>query len=146
MDRIEGFGLYLDLTLKKIAETYINVFKDQNIDLTVEQFVILQRIELMGADASQKDIVATNFRNRATTSRVISGLCKKEFVKKEHFKGDLKRFKLVLTPKGKKELNKARPHIQKLRELSKKNIDEKDFQNMLVVLEKIRKNYDEFSL
>ena len=77
MDRIEGFGLYLDLTLKKISETYLRVFKKYNINLTIEQFVILQRIDMLGSHASQKDIVETNYRNRATTSRVISGLCKK---------------------------------------------------------------------
>ena len=64
MDRIEGFGLYLDLTLKKISETYLRVFKKNNINLTIEQFVILQRIDMLGSNASQKDIVETNYRNR----------------------------------------------------------------------------------
>ena len=142
MDRIEGFGLYLDLTLKKISERYISVFKKNNINLTLEQFVILQRIDLLGNNASQKDIVEMNFRNRSTTSRVISGLCKKGLVVKQRFKSDLKRFKLLITKEGRSELDKAKPHVQKLRDLSKKNIKQKDFDELLVVLEKIRNNYE----
>lgn len=144
MDRIEGFGLYLDLTLKKISETYLRVFKKNNINLTIEQFVILQRIDRLGSDASQKDIVETNFRNRATTSRVISGLCKKQFVKKKRFKSDLKRYKLIITKHGYLELDKAKPHIKKLRDLSQKNITKKDFNELLLILEKIRNNYESF--
>ena len=144
MDRIEGFGLYLDLTLKKISETYLRVFKKNNINLTVEQFVILQRIDRLGSDASQKDIVETNFRNRATTSRVISGLCKKQFVKKKRFKSDLKRYKLIITKQGYLELDKAKPHIEKLRDLSEKDITKKDFNDLLLILEKIRNNYESF--
>ena len=141
MDRIEGFGLYLDLTLKKISETYLRVFKNNNINLTIEQFVILQRIDMLGSNASQKDIVETNFRNRATTSRVISGLCKKNLVIKKRFKSDLKRYKLIITKDGHLELDKAKPHVQKLRDLSQKNIIQKDFKEFLVTLEKIRDNY-----
>ena len=111
MDRIEGFGLYLDLTLKKISETYLRVFKKNNINLTIEQFVILQRIDMLGSNASQKDIVETNYRNRATTSRVISGLCKKNLVIKKRFKSDLKRYKLIITKDGYLELEKAKPHV-----------------------------------
>ena len=144
MDRIEGFGLYLDLTLKKISETYLRVFKKNNINLTVEQFVILQRIDRLGSDASQRDIVETNFRNRATTSRVISGLCKKQFVKKKRFKRDLKRYKLIITKQGYLELDKAKPHIEKLRDLSQKDITKKDFNDLLLILEKIRNNYESF--
>lgn len=144
MDRIEGFGLYLDLTLKKISETYLRVFKKNNINLTVEQFVILQRIDRLGSDASQRDIVETNFRNRATTSRVISGLCKKQFVKKKRFKSDLKRYKLIITKHGYLELDKAKPHIEKLRDLSQKDITKKDFNELLLILEKIRNNYESF--
>ena len=144
MDRIEGFGLYLDLTLKKISETYLRVLKKNNINLTVEQFVILQRIDRLGSDASQRDIVETNFRNRATTSRVISGLCKKQFVKKKRFKSDLKRYKLIITKQGYLELDKAKPHIEKLRDLSEKDITKKDFNELLLILEKIRNNYESF--
>ena len=144
MDRIEGFGLYLDLTLKKISETYLRVFKKNNINLTVEQFVILQRIDRLGSDASQRDIVETNFRNRATTSRVISGLCKKQFVKKKRFKSDLKRYKLIITKQGYLELDKSKPHIEKLRDLSEKDITKKDFNDLLLILEKIRNNYESF--
>ncbi len=91
MDRTEGFGVYLDRTLKKVQATFLAAFAENNIDLTIEQWVILRRVHLLGADASQSEISNTNFRNRATTSRVISGLCKKGFLNKSRFRDDQKR-------------------------------------------------------
>jgi len=35
--------------------------------MTIEQWVILYRIYQLGDDASQSEIVKSNFRNRATT-------------------------------------------------------------------------------
>ena len=100
MDRTEGFGVYLDRTLKKVQSTFLQVFAENNINLTIEQWVILQKVYLLGDKASQAEISKTNYRNRATTSRVISGLSEKGLLKKQRFDDDQKRFQLALTKAG----------------------------------------------
>jgi len=142
MDRTTGFGVYLDRTLKKIQSAYLKAFESHQIDLTIEQWVILQRIYLLGEGASQSEVVKTNYRNRATTSRVISGLCNKKLVLKERFSGDQKQFRLKLTPEGNHVIQKAQPVIDNLRSVATQNVAEKDFDTFLRVLNTLWDNYN----
>lgn len=144
MDRTEGFGVYLDRTLKKVQSTFLSSFAENDIDLTIEQWVILRRVHLLGSDASQAEISNTNFRNRATTSRVISGLCKKGFLRKTRFNDDQKRFKLEMTPESQILMDRAMPIIQDIRNMSIKNIKDREFDIFLKVLDQIWENYDQY--
>ena len=144
MDRTEGFGVYIDRTLKKVQSTFLQVFAENNIDLTIEQWVILQRVHLEGKDASQADIAKSNFRNRATTSRVISGLCKKGFLKKSRFRDDQKRYKLVMTEEGSQLINTVMPLITDLRKASAQGITEAEFETFYKVLDQLYENFDQY--
>jgi|TARA_R110000737_G_scaffold314215_1_gene323933 DNA-binding MarR family transcriptional regulator len=144
MDRTEGFGVYLDRTLKKVQGTFLSAFTENNIDLTIEQWVILRRVHLLGTDASQAEISNTNFRNRATTSRVISGLCKKGFLKKLRFRDDQKRFKLSMTAEGQELMQRVMPLIKDIRAMSIENITDDEFDIFLKVLDQIWENYDNY--
>lgn len=144
MDRTEGFGVYLDRTLKKVQSTFLRAFTENDIDLTIEQWVILRRVHLLGSDASQAEISNTNFRNRATTSRVISGLCKKGLLKKSRFRDDQKRYKLEMTPAGQELMERVMPIIREIRNISIENIDDTEFDIFLKVLDQIWENYDQY--
>ena len=142
MKENKEFGIYLDRTLKKLTSTYQEVFRDNDVNLTIEQWVVLQRIYELGEDASQAEIAKSSYRNRATTSRVIGGLIKKGLIKKERFDGDLKRFKLVTTKEGDMMYEKILPLVQELRAVGYKGIDAEKFEVFLEVLEQIWENYD----
>lgn len=144
MDRTEGFGVYIDRTLKKIQSTFLQVFAENDIDLTIEQWVILQRVHLEGKEASQADIAKSNFRNRATTSRVISGLCKKGLLKKSRFRDDQKRYKLALTHEGTLLMKRVMPFILELRKASTKGISEQEFEIFYQVLDQLWENFDQY--
>lgn len=144
MDRTEGFGVYIDRTLKKVQSTFLQVFAENDIDLTIEQWVILQRVHLEGTDASQADIARWNFRNRATTSRVISGLCKKGLLKKSRFRDDQKRFKLIMTDQGRNLMEKVMPLITDLRHVSTIDISESEFDIFYKVLDQLYDNFDKY--
>lgn len=141
IDEISGIGLHLDLVLRRIQEAYLKKFEELGVDLTIEQWVILHRISELGKTASQRDIVRSNFRNRATTSRVIGKLEKKGWISKTRFDGDQKRYKLELTRKGKKIIKLILPHAVNLRKLAIKDLDTKDFEVFLKVLDQIGYNY-----
>ena len=96
IDEIQGMGFHLDLVLRKIQKAYLRTFDELGVDTTIEQWVILYQIHQLGEDASQRDIVNENFRNRATTSRVIAGLERKGWISKTRFDGDQKLFVRVL--------------------------------------------------
>ncbi|WP_437397373.1 MarR family winged helix-turn-helix transcriptional regulator [Flagellimonas lutimaris] len=143
LDEIQGMGFHLDLVLRKIQKAYLRKFDELGVDTTIEQWVILYQIYQLGENASQRDIVNENFRNRATTSRVIGGLERKGWISKTRFDGDQKRFKLELTPKGQEVLDLTLPSALQLRKLALKNIDDSEFEIFLKVLDKIGKNYEE---
>ena len=138
-----GFAFYIDRTLKALQNRYISEFRAKGIDLTIEQWVIMLWIQMLGEKASQSEISKTYYRNRATTSRVISGLCSKGLVIKERFKGDQKRFKLRLTKEGQEVFDKAMPINKKLRVKGKENIEAEHFDIFLQVLGQIFDNYYE---
>nr|WP_299175040.1 MarR family transcriptional regulator [uncultured Allomuricauda sp.] len=142
IDEISGIGLHLDLVLRKVQDAYLKKFKELNIDLTIEQWVILYRIHQLSNDVSQSDIVKSNFRNRATTSRVIGGLERKGWITKTRFEGDLKRFKLELTSKGREVIGTVEPHANLLRKQAIKGLDTKEFEIFLRVLDQIGENYN----
>ena len=146
MNTNKGFGLYLDRTYHKINATYTQAFKENNINLTIEQWVILQRIYLLGEEASQSAISKISYRNRAATSRVIGGLCKKGFVTKSRFKGDAKRYKLELTEEGEAVVQQVLPLTRKLRGVAYQNLHEDEFEIFLDVLNQIWENYDNYEI
>ena len=141
IDEIQGIGLHLDQVLRRIQEAYLQKFETLGVAMTIEQWVILHQIYEMGDAASQRDVVQSNFRNRATISRVIGGLERKGWIKKSRFDGDQKRFKLELTTKGRDIIDKVLPHAFQLRKMAIKEIQPDDFATFLKVLEKIGKNY-----
>ncbi len=143
IDEIQGMGLHLDLVLRKIQKAYLLAFDELGVDITIEQWVILYQIQQLGMKASQRDIVKSNFRNRATTSRVIGGLERKGWITKTRFEGDQKRFKLALTPEGQKILDTTLPSAMQLRKLAIKRIDTSEFEIFLKVLDQIGDNYEE---
>lgn len=142
IDEIQGIGLHLDLVLRKIQDSYLRKFEELGVDMTIEQWVILHQIYELGDEASQRDIVETNFRNRATISRVIGGLERKGWLKKTRFEGDQKRFKLELAPTGKELVEMVLPEAEKLRRRAINNLDSGEFENFLRVLEQIGANYE----
>ncbi|WP_343487464.1 MarR family transcriptional regulator [Allomuricauda sp. d1] len=144
IDEIQGIGLHLDLVLRKIQEAYLRKFEELGVDMTIEQWVILYRIYQLGDEASQSDIVKSNFRNRATTSRVIGGLERKGWIAKTRFEGDLKRFKLELTPQGQKIIAIIEPHANILREQAVMGLDTLEFNIFLKVLDQIGENYEAY--
>ncbi len=141
IDEIQGIGLHLDLVLRTIQEAYLQKFEELGVEMTIEQWVILHQIYKLGDEASQRDIVQSNFRNRATISRVIGGMERKGWINKTRFKGDQKRFKLELTPEGRAIIAMVLPHAVQLRKLAVKDMMSSEFDTFLAVLSQIRDNY-----
>ena len=145
IDEISGIGLHLDLVLRKVQDAYLRKFQDLKIDMTIEQWVILHRISELGEEASQSEIVKSNFRNRATTSRVIGGLERKGWIAKTRFEGDQKRYKLELTKSGREIISVIEPHANQLRRQAIRGMNSSEFDTFLKILDQIGENYENFN-
>jgi len=144
MKQPSGYGFFIDKTLKKLQSVYLQAFKQHGIDLSIEQWAILHRIYMLGDDASQTEITKTNYRNRATTSRVIAGLVSKGLITKDRFKGDSKRYKLTLTAAGNEIVDVVEPIMHHLRSVGVSDISKEDYESFLATLDKIWTNYNDY--
>lgn len=143
IDAVSGIGFHLDMVLRTIQLAYTQRFREVGVEISVEQWVFLQRIHNKGGEAPQRELVRLNFRNKATTTRLIQGLVKKDLLTQQRFEGDRKRFNLVLTEKGLELVQKLEPIAQELRSQAIAGIDESQWEIFLQILDKVRENYSE---
>jgi DNA-binding MarR family transcriptional regulator len=132
-------GVYIDRTYKVVRQDLINRFKKAQINLTPEQWVLLNQLDK--SSMSQADLAAQSFKDRHTVSRILDLLQKKGFLSRTQDLDDARRYLITLTDLGISELNKAKEHVYASRDLGWQNISEKEYQQLKLILDKIFFNY-----
>ncbi|MGB0347107.1 MAG: MarR family winged helix-turn-helix transcriptional regulator [Balneolaceae bacterium] len=132
-------GVYIDRTYKVVRQDLINRFKKANIDITPEQWVLLNQLEKK--TLSQVDLASESFKDKHTVSRIIDLLRKKGFVDKEQDPDDGRRFLISLTELGRSETAKAKEHVYASRELGWENISEDEYLQLRSLLDKVFVSY-----
>ncbi len=133
------FGIYLDVTLKVIRQDLIRRFKEQNIDLTPEQWTVLSEIA-KEEDSYQSDLAENTFKDPPTVSRIIELLNKRGYIERLADTNDRRRFLIRLTPEGNQIFNRANPVVNMARERGWEGLTEKDHENLSRILAKISSN------
>lgn len=132
-------GVYIDRTYKVVRQDLINRFKNAQLDITPEQFVILSKLE--GTEMSQTDLASDSFKDKPTVSRILDLLVKKGFVTRQQDPSDGRRYIVSLTDEGNTLLSEAKPHVYESREKGWKNLAESEYEQLKVLLDKIFSNY-----
>ena len=90
------FGTYIDRTMKIIRQTYMAKFKELGVDITTEQWVLIDY--LYGNNGvSQSELANSSFKNAPTVSRIIDLLCKKGLTIRKRFEDDRRIYSLLLS-------------------------------------------------
>jgi len=135
------YGTLIDRTMRIIKLNYLQAFKSVDVDLTPEQWVIID--SLYGTDGlSQTDLANGSFKNAPTVSRIIDLLCKKGFTERQRFDNDRRRYKIFLTEKGRAVFEKVHPLVKELRIQGWNELSEEDYQSFLRIMNQIYKNYE----
>ncbi len=134
------YGTLIDRTLRIIKLNYIQGFKDAGVDLTPEQWVIIDSLYHQNG-LSQTDLANGSFKNAPTVSRIIDLLCKKGLTERQRFDNDRRRYKIFLTKKGKDTFKKAQPVALKLRKKGWSNLSEKDYENFTRIANQVFDNF-----
>ena len=132
-------GVYIDRTYKVVRQDLINRFKKADVNITPEQWVILSKLEV--APKSQTDLANGSFKDKHTVSRIIDLLTKKGFVVREKDFEDRRKYQVSLTEKGLGELNKAKPQVYASREKGWENLNEEEYSQLRILLDKVLSNY-----
>ena len=142
INETKNFGAYLDRTLRKIRLDMGRRLKEQGVDITPEQWIILSDLYERNGQ-SQTELGDSSFKNPPTVSRIIDLLCKKGMAERRPDAGDRRRHKIYLTAKGKKIVEQAIPAIIATREKGWQGLSDEDYTTFLRIINQIFNNFDE---
>jgi DNA-binding MarR family transcriptional regulator len=133
------FGVHLDVTLKVIKQDLLKRFRENNIDLTPEQWTILS--ELNGTDGIyQRELASNTFKDAPTVSRIIELLVKRGYISRVEDEVDRRRFLISLTSKGQKLYDRSAPVLYDARKVGWNGLNEEDYESLTRILNKISSN------
>ena len=136
-------GFLLESTTRVVKLSFTKAFKNLGIDITPEQWVIIDTLYQAGA-LTQNELAQAAYKNAPTVSRIIDKLEDKQFVIREADSHDRRKTTVRLTKQGKKTAEKCYPEVYKLRELSWKNLSDKDYRSLQRILDKVFRNSAEY--
>jgi DNA-binding MarR family transcriptional regulator len=114
---------------------------DANIDLTVDQWVVLDHI-VPNAGISQNELGTLICKDAPTITRILDILVKKELIVRKMSDMDRRKFILELTPQGKELHKKAFAIIDNGRKKSWENLSDKDYDDLVRIMDTIYANVD----
>lgn len=138
--KTKEYGTLIDRTLRMIKLNFIQGFKDAGVDLTPEQWVMIDRLHEHDG-ISQTELANGSFKNAPTVSRIIDLLVNKGMVERQRFENDRRRYKIFLTETGKETFEKANPVALRLRKKGWENLSDKDYNNFVKIINQVFENF-----
>ncbi len=135
-----NFGAIMDRTLKIIKLNYLQTFRELGLDITTEQWVILDRLA-EGDGVSQTDLANDSFKNAPTVSRIIELLRKKGLIEKKRSDDDRRQFMIYLSSKGQEYHDRATPEVLALRRRGWEGLDDEDYDDFMRIMNQIGSNF-----
>lgn len=126
-------------TGKLIGSCMNKVFKDNNINLTREQFIILKLLETNNGKP-QHDLAFITESDKTSFSRLISNMEKNNLIIRESTKQDKRIKNVFITNTGKKILSKAIPIVLKFIKKFQKNLTETEINQAIQTIKKLQYN------
>ncbi|RME98345.1 MAG: MarR family transcriptional regulator [Bacteroidetes bacterium] len=138
----KNVGALLDRTLRLIKQRYILTFREAQVDLTPEQWVIIdQLVEHEGL--SQTELANGSFKNAPTVSRIIDLLQKKGLLERRPAPNDGRQRQIYLTAAGRALHAELQPRVLQLREMGWQQLSEEDFITLQRILNQVFTNFSE---
>ena len=135
----KAIGYLIDRTQKRLKLSLTHRLQAANIDLTVEQWVVLDCIHSQGKP-TQNQIADLTFQDAPNISRILGHLVTKELIVRETDEKDRRRTNISLNEKGKALFEEAYPVVQGLREESWKDLNQNDYQDFVRILNQVFEN------
>lgn len=96
----KAYFFKIDTTIKKIRNYMQRGLTDAKIDLTVDQWVVLDHLSF-NTGISQIELGNITFKDPPTMTRILDLLVKKGYVTRLSYPSDRRKFTINLTEKGK---------------------------------------------
>jgi DNA-binding MarR family transcriptional regulator len=137
--KTEVSGFVLERTAKRMKQVCQRHLHTANLDLTVDQWVILQELARTNA-LSQYELGHRTFKDAPTVTRIIDLLCKKKLTERRIDPDDRRKFQIHLTEAGRRKIAEVIPTIRGFRQLAYENLSEDEMDQLNGLLNKIFTN------
>ena len=137
----KNFGAFIDRTMKIIRHNYMQTFKEIGVDITTEQWVLLDSLYQQDGQ-SQSNLGNNSFKNPPTVSRIIDLLCKKGLTQRQQAENDRRAYCIFLTDKGRKTYEKVLPSVLELRKRGWQNLSDEDYESFLRIINQVFQNFE----
>lgn len=136
-------GVLLERSTRITKLTFIKAFKKIGADITPEQWVVLDNLYQQNGQ-TQTELCDKAYKNKPTISRIIDITCQKKFTTRKNVIGDRRKFKIFLTAKGKKLVEKCQAEVKGLRQLSWKSLTNKDYDTFIKITDQLFDNLSSY--
>ncbi len=136
-----SYSFLLDRTAKRVKQYAQQRFKELNLNITVDQWLVLKNL-YENEKMKQNELAELLFKDNPTLTRIIDLLCEKGLTIRNVHPDDRRSFLVALTREGKKKVEQIRPKVKEIRLQAWNGLSEKDFTHFRKVLNTIYQNLD----
>ena len=136
---MEKFGTYsflLDRTSKRVKQYAQRRFKEENFDITVDQWLVLKNLNEHN-DQNQSQLAELTGKDHPTLTRILDLMCKKNLVERRISADDRRSFIIHLTDSGKSKQKEWALKVDEIRTKAWENLSEQDYQDLKRILNTI---------
>lgn len=142
IDFENSIGPWLGKTIKVIDFHLQEKFKEQGLDLTKEQMIVLKKLSQKDG-VNQQDLAILTLRNKSSLTRLVCKMEKKGLLQRKTCKIDKRNKHLFITPLGEETFYKSKPIISAILATMQKGISKEEQKIMIRLLQKIQLNFNE---
>lgn len=132
---------HLDRTVRISKQKSQVMFDEQGFDVTVEQWVVLKKINDQEG-ASQAEIGAALLKDAPTVTRIIDLLVKKGYVAREAHPNDRRKYQIVLTEPGKQLVVVMTEHVKDWRKRGLAGLSDSEIRELKRILTRVYENIE----
>ncbi len=137
----KAYFFKIDTTIKKIRNYMQRGLTDADIDLTVDQWVVLDHLS-HNSGISQIELGSITFKDPPTMTRILDLLVKKGLVTRLSSLSDRRKFTINLTEGGREVHKKANEIITEVRKQAWNNLNENDYNTLVKIMDTIYSNVE----
>lgn len=134
-------GYYLERTTRIVKLNFHQEFKNNGINLTPEQWVILDLLNNENG-LSQSILAEQSFKDAPSISRILDVLSSKGYIVRRASTKDRRKFEIFLTKNGAEIVQKAIPVVNELRARSWEGLNKHDYDTFIKIVNKVFQNFD----
>lgn len=140
IDFDNSVGPWLGKTVNIINYHLLELFKENQLDLTKEQMIVLKKLHDKDG-ISQNDLSLLILRNKSSLTRLLSKMEKKNYILRKQCKEDKRINQVYLTDFGKETFIKVKPILKQMINRLEQNFSQSEKEQIINTLKKIQSNF-----